>query len=380
MSRQFHLNQVLSEIQVQKVDRVVNNIMDRSCCLMLQFSAALSIALLANMPVTAQSLSNTAQSLPNTAQSLSNTAQGLAHSTQNHQPDAEASYWLEKMNYALHQASYQGTFIYMRGKRFDTVKVVHYVNDGTEFERMVNLTGEEREIIRINEQADCYHPADGEFKQVHDVPMGPFTHNFSKSISENQSSYRISLHGKDRIAGRSAIRLSISPRNSDRYGYRLWLDEESGLLLKSDLVNQGRVLELFQFSSVEIGQPIEESQFHSALQDVGRSHSLARTEPQMTASTSKMKPKWRATWVPPGFKQVQTQFANRLSFTDGVATVSIFVDRSGESTMVNMQTSLGATVVLTRQIESSAQQVTVVGEVPLDTAKRVAESIEPVIY
>ena len=108
--------------------------------------------------------------------------------------------------------------------------------------------------------------------------------------------------------------------------------------------------------------------------------SLALTESQMTASTSKMKPKWRATWVPPGFKQVQTRFANRLSYTDGVATVSIFVDRSGDSTMANMQTSLGATVVLTRQIESSAQQVTVVGEVPLDTAKRVAESIEPVIY
>jgi len=41
---------------------------------------------------------------------------------------------------------------------------------------------------------------------------------------------------------------------------------------------------------------------------------------------------------------------------------------------------IGGTVVITRHVKGTSQQITVVGEVPMETAKKVAESIEPVIY
>ena len=301
--------------------------------------------------------------------------------------ETDAAYWLEKMNLALHEESYRGTFIYMRGKRFDTVEVTHHVEDDVEFERMTNVTGDEREILRTNDEAECFHAPGQHVSFNHEVPMGPFTHSFSKNLADNQSNYKISLHGKGRIAKRSTIKISISPLNTDRYGYRLWLDEESGLLLKSDLINQGRVLEIFQFTHLKIGEEIGQEisgEFQAGLPEflstsmaeVGTSHSLSRGE----GNVEEQRPEWRVSWVPEGFKQVHSASANTLSFTDGVATVSVFVEPSIKSSLGNMQTSMGGTVVLTRQIKASSQQITVVGEVPIDTAKRVAESIEPIIY
>jgi negative regulator of sigma E activity len=48
--------------------------------------------------------------------------------------------------------------------------------------------------------------------------------------------------------------------------------------------------------------------------------------------------------------------------------------------MPDMATTVGGTVVITRKQKQSGSQITVVGEVPVKTARRVAESVEPVIY
>ena len=71
---------------------------------------------------------------------------------------------------------------------------------------------------------------------------------------------------------------------------------------------------------------------------------------------------------------------NRVLFTDGLATFSVFVDRPGPAVLGQLVTHMGGTVVISRQLKDSSQQITVVGEVPMDTAKRVAESVEPIIY
>jgi len=77
---------------------------------------------------------------------------------------------------------------------------------------------------------------------------------------------------------------------------------------------------------------------------------------------------------------VTTPTQDRVLYTDGLATFSVFVERPGTSKLGELETHMGGTVVITRLLKGSAQQITVVGEVPADTAKRVAESVEPVIY
>jgi len=286
--------------------------------------------------------------------------------------------WLEKMGKALKEENYEGIFTYMRGDQFDTVRVFHRYKDGKESERLVHLNGEKREIIRDGDKLICKHADADHVDLEHEIPMGPFTNAFNQNLSTYQDLYRLTLHGEDRIADRPAIKLGISPKHNDRYGYRLWLDKQTGLLLQSHLVNRGRVLEVFQFAEVKIGEPISNQELASSLPANAVSHELTPAIPQ-TASAD-VRPNWKAAWVPDGFKAVRLPQPDRLLFTDGLATISVFVEEGEPAELPEMTMHMGGTVVITKRVRDSARQITVVGEVPVNTARKVAESVERATY
>lgn len=316
------------------------------------------------------------QAVASTAPALqTNDATGVAlSSTQDDEPAA----WLRKMSDALRSQNYDGIFTYMRGSTFDTVRIVHASVDGNEVERLFNMNGEVRELFRENDEARCYHPkhADGDPLSVHDhsVQIGPFSPAFSDRVLASRNLYRLSLHGEDRIAGRAAIKLAISPGNNDRYGYRIWLDEETGLLLQSHLIDRGNVKEVFQFTSLTVGEEIAETQLASSISGETVSHPLT-----FDSGERMEKPVLRVNWLPDGFRPVRVR-GNRLHFSDGLATFSVFVEKADAAALPDMVTTMGGTVVITRRLKDSGPQITVVGEVPVQTAKRVAESVEPVVY
>ena len=290
----------------------------------------------------------------------------------------EAISWLQKMTRAVRDENYEGIFSYIRGSTFDTVRIVHRMDNGVETERLINLNGDVRELFRQGNEIRCYHP-DGEahsdeLLSDHRVQIGPFTTAFTEKVLSTQNLYRLTMHSTDRIAGRSAVVLSVSPRFNDRYGYRLWLDEETGLLLQSHLIDNGRVKEIFQFTSLDIGHPITDAGLASSIQGETVSHPLMLETNEMSG-----KPVWRVAWLPDGFQPVRVT-GNRLHFSDGLATFSVFVEAPGSAPLPDLTTTVGGTVVLTRRLKKSGPQITVVGEVPVQTARRVAESVEPVLY
>lgn len=288
--------------------------------------------------------------------------------------DREAVNWLGRMGQSLQTENYNGVFTYMRGSTFETIEIVHRHEDGVEQERLFNLNGDVRELYRKNDEVVCYHPDTGDVDTEHTVQIGPFTPAFSARVIATQNLYRLSMHGEDRIAGRTAVTLSISPKSNDRYGYRLWLDQETGLLLQSHKVERGRVREIFQFTSLDIGENISDDLLASAIPGPTVSHRLS-----LDSSERAEKPGLHVRWLPDGFRAVRVQ-GDRLHFTDGVATFSVFVDRSKSGSLPDMTTRVGGTVVITRRPKESGPQITVVGDVPVQTARRVAESVEPVIY
>ena len=304
------------------------------------------------------------------------------------QQPGKVSFWLKKMQQALHMTSYNGTFIYARGRLLESVKVAHHIEDGIEFEKLTSLNGEKREIIRRGNQVICYHDGTRAFNQSHPIPLGPFSHSFTESINDNQSLYQIALHGKSRVADRVAIQMRITPKNNDRYSYILWLDEASGLLLRSSLMSRrGQVLELFQFSDVHIGETIAPALLASTLPANSPGHSLSDPMPAPTAANSRSArrnshrvQRLREPWVPAGFRRVRSRTANNLQFSDGIATLTIFIEKADKNGLGNIQTSIGGTVLISREIKGTTKQITLVGEIPLTTAQKIAESIKPVIY
>lgn len=290
----------------------------------------------------------------------------------------DASAWLGKMGNALKKESYEGIFTYMRGYQFNTIKVVHEYKDNKEFERLISLNGPQREMIRTGNKLVFRREKSDTSDIDQMMPLGPFTHAFNDNLARNQDFYHFAVIGKGRVAGLPAVELSITPKNDDRYGYRLWLDEKTGLLLQSHLVNRGHVLEVFQFSEVKIGGTIKQSEFDNTMKDAVTYQILpAKTSQPGEASN---KPGWRAGWLPSGFHLVSRESPNRLLYSDGIATFSVFVDHGSASSSGELVTHMGGTVVITRRLKGSSQQITVVGEVPIGIARKVADSVEQVLY
>jgi sigma-E factor negative regulatory protein RseB len=292
------------------------------------------------------------------------------------QPLGSAQDWLEKMINAKQHESYSGVFTFIRGKDFNTMRISHENREGLVRENIYQLNGVTRNLLRNGDEIVCYHDATEPGELEHDLPLGPFSQSFSELLTSFQGGYQLALHGRGRVADRSAVQLSVQPRDSDRYGYRLWIDEATGLLLQSHLIGSGRIREIFQFSQVSIGEPISDEVF-SDIPANAVSHHMSVNLKESDTEPSLSEPSFKVKWLPSGFKTVRTS-GNRLHFSDGVATFSIFIAKAKR--LPEMATEVNGRAVVTKLLRGGNGQITIVGNVPVQMAKKVAESVEPVIY
>jgi sigma-E factor negative regulatory protein RseB len=299
---------------------------------------------------------------------------------------SEAS--LKRMSEAFATQSYDGVFVYVHGSSMDTLRIIHSVVDGEERERIVRLDGPQQEIIRHGSQVTCVHGSDWNGNINHKIPLGPFARAFVRDMSELGDSYELVEKGTGRVAGRSADVLLIQPRDEYRYGYRIWLDQETGLLLKSILVHRGKVLERFQFTQLKLTDAIDD-----ALLEVGIAGETMVHYPLLSYEETPIAAKplnWNLNWLPEGFA-MRMQGAHRkdggesgtetLTYTDGMAAFSVFIEKITDQKYEEIAAQKGATVAVTRIVKypTGDHLVTVVGEIPMKTAKRLTLSVVPAV-
>ncbi|MDZ7826787.1 MAG: MucB/RseB C-terminal domain-containing protein [Gammaproteobacteria bacterium] len=221
---------------------------------------------------------------------------------------------------------------------------------------------------------------------------GPFARSFSHGLTVVPEGYAVELAGRGRIAGRPAHRVDLIPDDDTRYGYRLWLDDATGMLLRSELRDpSGDRLEIFQFVRIEMDVPVPEADLTPELGGSRVRHRLTYAEPGAEEEDSAAPgPRWKAGWLPSGFTMTVTDIrrvpahdrpVHTLRYSDGLAAFSVFVERSRGQPGWQHSRRRGATSAVMRELEVDDQGrflVTVVGEIPMRTAERVAGSIEPV--
>lgn len=268
--------------------------------------------------------------------------------------------------------AYEGIFTYEHGGLLRTVQVQHAVVAGQSRERLVFLNGPYREIIYLD-GSSCAQGA----------PLRDLDIRDAADIDVIERHYQLSLKGIDRVAGREVQLLYLEPRDELRYGHVFGLDRETGMLLQSMLVgDDGRVLERFQFSDIRMDVALDESLFDTppSEQTTVIEHHCQRERALAEAESSR----WRAGWLPPGFqltamaRDVQPG-RDSMTFTDGLAVFSVFVDTERGTDLPELQAQRGATVAfLAKQaIDGADYAISVVGEVPPHTAQRVALSLSP---
>ncbi len=312
---------------------------------------------------------------------LSLTILSPVHATEND----EAITMLERMTEAAKELTYEGVFAYQSGKNLQSIRIYHRADARGELERLISLNGAAREVIRSNDMVTCINP-EGRQVNVSRRPLGRgFPSDLPRRLSSATPFYDVELGDMDRIAGRKAQELVIKPLDQYRYGYRLWVDADTHLLLKSELVgNDGDVLETFAFSSLNTDVHIPEHKFQPQMS--GEEMTWHRSEPEKPLNTAvhSQQSLWRAQWLPEGFAQVAYQTRLRASngadveqrvYSDGLSSVSVFIEKI-RARHNHLQGGSHVGAINAFGTVMNAHFVTVVGEVPAQTVEKVGQNIQ----
>jgi sigma-E factor negative regulatory protein RseB len=174
--------------------------------------------------------------------------------------------------------------------------------------------------------------------------------------------------------------LDIRPRDELRYGYRLWLDEATGLPLKSELLAAGgETLERVVFTDIQL---------HDTA-DPDRAAAIRARKAQVRAMVGKTSAvaevearRWQVSDLPTGFALADYRTypgtgdgIDHLVFSDGLATVSVYVEPAKPGQPLNGTHRAGA--VSTFALVRDAHQVVVVGDVPMATAHIIGVAVNP---
>ena len=293
----------------------------------------------------------------------------------------EARQWLEDMSAALRTLNYDGTFVYLHDGKLEAMRIIHQADGGVEKERLVSLTGSPREVLRDNKAVTCIMP-DSKSVMVGQSRQPQRFHEVPRDLDSLLAHYRLEVLGDDRVAGHMARIVAITPRDALRYGYRFWIGKDSKMLLKSDLTGvDGEAIEQVMFTRLGIGRRIVEADLEPSLS--GKEFSWYRQSggrPPAPAGTGT--PAWRVRRLPGGFQMTDYQQrrmrpdsagAEHLVFSDGLATVSVYVETvAGDSEPFDGLSSMGA--VNAYGAVADGHQITVVGEVPAATVQIIARS------
>mgnify|MGYP001361015955 CR=1 FL=1 len=285
-----------------------------------------------------------------------------------------AHQWLGRMAEAMSRLDYRGILIYRHGATLDTLEVAHRHDENGLRERIATLSGTEREIIRRDGEIRCLYPDDRSL-----VLEGRLSESLFPAVDEHSWEslakwYRFTLGGVERVAGHEARVIGIEPRDEFRFGYRLWLDEASAMLLRSRLIDPaGQVFEEMTFATIDIGAAIGDDEL-AASQPLERfvkfkaADDSRNTLPLVRVLTS-------GSPLPPGFVLLNhTRTAGQgaggalehLLFGDGLATVSVYLETLDESDSgVPPSARRGALNIHSRR--DGQRLVTVLGEVPFMT-------------
>lgn len=303
---------------------------------------------------------------------------GLIAATAVQTASASPLAWLDRMNDAVRQLDYEGRLVVQSGDNLDAIYLVHRVVDGIEKERIVSLTGEPREVIRSDEAVACLIPGQGRHINVGRNPANQSISPLKGvSAAHLAQSYRMQTLTPEIVAGRKAQQIIIEPRDDFRYGYRLFVDLRTALPLRSIMFDKARrPVSQMMFTEIRINEaitPIEHDL--SAMQ-------LARIDDdELAAYERPTKPAWRVADLPPGFqlnafrrRAAADGDAEHLIFSDGLATLSVYVQRA-DGQGLSGESRFGAAKAVGRIIGD--HEVIVMGEVPLATLHWVARHVEP---
>jgi sigma-E factor negative regulatory protein RseB len=293
-----------------------------------------------------------------------------------------------RVHQAARQSVYTGTFVVSVGGNMASARIWHVCDGNQQLERVEPLSGTPRAIFRRNDQVVTFFPqTKTAIAEVRDS-LDSFPGLLKSSDSSIGDFYRLKALGTERIAGFDADVFQLVPNDQLRYGYRVWSEKKSGLMIQLQTLDlQGKVLEQAAFSDLQLDAVVNVGKLSKAGNTDG--YRILRQDLRKTTAdaqgwvmqkgVSGFKP--MACYQRPAASAVAGLAGNGHStmqwiFSDGVATVSLFIEAYDHQRHVRegLTDMGGATNTQTRRIQD--WWATVVGEVPPATLSAFAHALE----
>lgn len=288
----------------------------------------------------------------------------------------------KRLSNALRELNFSTSFVVVKNNQAEPYHWLHGVTEDTasgdpvELEILALLNGPRRDILRIDNMVSYIEPEYAPYSITSSHISGQIPTVFGQDISVLENTYHFVSVGRSRVLGRIAQLIRIVPKDTHRFGYWVWLDQQSGLLLKLAIITRkGQLLEQIQFTHLEITDELSE---HLKLLQTTDLPKVI----DVTAEQKETELAWQVTWLPDGFKQMKSnrhristnkQAVEFMLFNDGLVDLSVYVNPSKDKQRAIEFAYDGATLVLNQIINNV--EVSVVGKIPVATAKNIANSV-----
>jgi sigma-E factor negative regulatory protein RseB len=291
---------------------------------------------------------------------------------------------LRKMAAADDALNYQGIFILRKSDELMAMRVVHGSDERGVWESIESLNGESRRIVRSNNEVISIYP-ERKMVTVSQAHSKSSLHpRLPENIDKLSQYYHIKQLDSDRVANIDSIVIDVQPNDNFRYGYRYWIDEKTGVLLKCDLLNEaGSVIEQMMFTSLDYMAALPETAF---VKPYDEAYTLLPLDRQRNSAEAS---EWTVSNLPVGFTLMQSMSREHASkdslhlvYSDGLASVSVFIEQD-ESGYHHLEgaSSMGALNAYGSKVDDYF--VTVMGEVPASTVLQIANNTrqsKPVLH
>lgn len=292
--------------------------------------------------------------------------------------------WLLRLHEASRRRAYVGTLVVSSGGNMSSSRVWHVCDGTQQMERVDALTGAPRSTFRRNDEVITFSPQTRVAVAEKREALGLFPHLLKSVDASIEQFYSASAQGSDRVAGFEADVVQLVPRDKLRFGYRIWSEKRTGLVLKlQTLDEQARVLEQVAFSELQLDAPVSMDKLSRMM---GNTEGYKVVSPELVKTTPAAEG-WRLAREVPGFHSMSCLRRPSASgpdalqwvFSDGLASVSLFIEpfeprRHAQEGLQGM----GATHALTQRLVARGGPwwLTLVGEVPTQTLQAFAQALE----
>lgn len=282
--------------------------------------------------------------------------------------------WLKGMEQAHQQLNFKLPLIHLERDHVQTYAFEHGQVDGEEIVYIASLSGPVRHSYRIDDLVTYVEPETKPYSINAKKIVGPSPMKFVGKLEQIKRNYSITALGKGRIAGRICQLIRLKSKDTHRFNYILWLDQQSSVVLRYDLFDlENNLLEQVQAVGLNISEQPSENLIK--LKNARRIDA--------SATTPSGEQRWRLSWTPPGYTQqsrdnhrlmITAQNVDYMLLSDGLSDVSIYVAKAGELPLPEKElTKNGISMANHRQ---GNVDVTVVGRIPYDTALQISRSVK----